>query len=220
MALYLEPAPAAPGVTAPSDARDVPRPIELPARLAIAQLGEVTPPDTMLQALRADETIFASVQPVPGAATFSHAAIRTGPGPQDWRQPDVHEQAQKHLESMLSYSRDIGARYLFVFGGTADYGTRGTALSAADLTIIGAFIVPGKMTEAQLKASGVLIDVETGRALLSVSADEAGKKRSTAVRSEAAEAQLLAALRDKVSVELASALGREFRQQAQPAQGG
>lgn len=195
--------------------------VAFPARVAIAQLGEVSPPEPMIHALRERSDLYASVQTVPGAATFSNSPVRTGPGPQDWRAADVHEQARQHLNAMLRYSRDIGAEYLFIFGGTADYDTKGTALSAADLTIIGAFIVPGKKTEAQLQASGTLIDVETGRVMLSVSAGESGTKRSTAIRSEAAEAQLLVQLREKVTIELANSLGTEFQARAGvTAQGG
>ncbi len=195
--------------------------VDLPARLAVAQVGEAAPPDPMMSALRERKDLYASVQTVPGAASFSNSQVRTGPGPQDWRTPDVHEQARGHLNAMLRYSRDIGAEYLFVFGGTADYGTKGTALSAADLTINGAFIVPGKKTEAQLQASGTLIDVASGRVMLSVSAGESGTKRSTAIQSEAAEARLLVELREKVTVELADSLGTGFQSRADvTAQGG
>lgn len=219
LAMYDAPAD---GAASPTSGQQAPaNPVAFPARLAVAQLGEVAPPEPMMKALRERDDLYASVQTVPGAASFSNAPIRTGPGPQDWREADIHEQARQHLNAMRRYSRDIGAQYLFVFGGTADYGTKGTALSAADLTIIGAFIVPGKKTEAQLQASGTLIDVESGRVMLSVSAGESGTKRSTAIQSEAAEARLLVQLREKVTIELADSLGTEFQSRAAaPAQGG
>ena len=57
----------------------------------------------------------------------------------------------------------------------------------------------------------MLMDLQSGRVLVSVSADEAGSRRSTAVQAEVSEARLLAELRNSVTVELAEVLGTEIQ---------
>src|SRR5688500_10260229 len=64
-----EPATRSPGLGALSQSGDATRhakPLQTPAKIAVAQLGEVSPPAKMLDQLRKEHAVFASVQPIPG----------------------------------------------------------------------------------------------------------------------------------------------------------
>jgi len=153
VAALAEPADG-PGGTA---ARAPRRPIGLPIKLAVAQLGEVSPPAAVLDRLRQESAAFTIVQPIPSVT-------------QDGGETPS-------AKSMRRMARDLDADYLFVYGGTIDHAITGTPLGAANLTIIGAYVVPSEKIHAQAKVSGSLIDVTPGAAggvLLTVSADDKG----------------------------------------------
>jgi hypothetical protein len=205
-AMYQSPDDA-PGKGRPS----APAEVLTPARVAVAQLGEVAPPEQMLARLRADKALFARVEPVPGImyAAPNARGFQRNPAaaPSDYAPvADPYEQARQHAEAMRRYARDTGADYLFLFGGTIDHNTTGTPLSLMDLTIVGAFVVPSRKTDAAARATGSLIDVETGRVVASVSADESRGKLSTSVSADANEEKLLYRLRQEVAIDLAEQL--------------
>ena len=60
-----------PPVTDAAGAAEPARPVTLPARLAVAQLGEIAPPTSMIDALRAARQTFSAVTTVPGAVSFA-----------------------------------------------------------------------------------------------------------------------------------------------------
>jgi hypothetical protein len=160
VAALAEPADG-PGATTVPRVPRVPRaprrPMVLPIKLAVAQLGEVSPPVGVLDRLRLASVAFAIVQPIPSVT-------------QDGGE-------QPSAKSMRRMARDLDADYLFVYGGTIDHAITGTPLGAANLTIIGAYIVPSEKIHAQAKVSGSLIDATPGAAggvLLTISADDKG----------------------------------------------
>ena len=212
MALYEPPVAAPRG--APQPGRyETPAPLRLPLRVAVAQVGEVAPPQAVLDVLRKDPSAFASVQPTPGAAEFhgesAYAASRaTDPAGQ------VRRAAQQHLERMRRYARDLGAEYLFLYGGTIDHATTGTPLGAADLTIVGAFLVPSKRIAGVARASGALIDVRSGRVVVSVSADAEDTRLAPSFSREAGELKMLKTLRDDVVVKLSGQLAARVKSEA------
>ena len=190
---------------------EAPAEVVTPARVAVAQLGEVAPPEQMLARLREDKALFARVEPVPGImyAAPNARGFQRHPeaAPSDYAPvQDPYEQARQHAEAMRRYARDTGADYLFLFGGTVDHNTTGTPLSLMNLTVVGAFVVPSRKTDAAARATGSLIDVETGRVVASVSADETRGKLSTAVSADANEEKLLFRLRQEVALDLAEQL--------------
>jgi hypothetical protein len=156
VAALAEPTDGAGGTAAAAEAAQAPRrPIVLPIKLAVAQLGEVSPPTAVLDRLRQETTAFAMVQPIPSITQ------------------DGNEKPS--AKSMRRLARDLNADYLFVYGGTIDHAITGTPLGAANLTIIGAYVVPSEKIHAQAKVSGSLIDIAPGAAggvLLTVSADD------------------------------------------------
>src|SRR5438874_1290777 len=52
------------------------KPIATPAKIAVAQLGEVAPPADMIDRLRKNSAVFASVQPVSGVLNTDPADAR------------------------------------------------------------------------------------------------------------------------------------------------
>jgi hypothetical protein len=220
MALY-EPSAGAPrgaGAGARAGAAEAaryetPAPLRLPVRVAVAQVGEVAPPQDVLDVLRRDPGAFASVQPIPGA-TESHgdypyaAARATDPAGQ------VRRAAREHIDRMRRYARDLGAEYLFLYGGTIDHATTGTPLGAADLTIVGAFLVPSKRIAGVARASGALVDVNSGRVVVSVSADAQDTRLAPSFSRETGELKMLQTLRDDVVVKLAEQLAARVKAEA------
>jgi regulator of extracellular matrix RemA (YlzA/DUF370 family) len=107
---------------------------------------------------------------------------------------------------MLRYTRDIGADYLFLFGGTIDHATTGTGLSLADVTVVGMFAVPSKRISAEGRASGILIDARTGRVVLAVGASHSDSRMAPTAAQESDELKLLTGVRDELTKQLAEQL--------------
>src|SRR5687768_11666422 len=186
------------------------QPLQTPAKVAVAQLGEVAPPTKMIDKLRSDNEAFVSVQPMPGLIDMDGQRDPRG-RPQDY---SAQKSAQNHSERMRRYARDIGADYLFLYGGTVDRATTSSPASLANVTIVGAFLVPGDVINASARASGALIDVESGRVVLSVAADSNKRKRAARVAVEGDEIKVLESLRDDVVVKLADQLRSRVKEQS------
>ena len=185
------------------------QPVITPARIAVGQIGEVAPPLSMLDSLRKHRDVFASVQPIPAVVDVAPAPApnRTG------ELPSARQEAKEHGERMRRYAAGIGADYLFLCGGTVDRATTDTAYKMANATIIGAFVVPSERIQATARASGSLIDVRSGRVVLSVSADGHQEKLAPSVSREGHEIALLEGLREEVIKELAAELTQQIKAQ-------
>src|SRR5439155_16309113 len=138
-----------------------------PARVAVAEVGSVSPPTAVLTQMRGQPAVFADALPIPSVANGLTIAAP--------RPPSTHAASGAGAPSaavrMRGYARELGADYLFLYGGTIEQATNNTPLSLANLTIIGAFVVPATRIDAAERASGSLVDVSSGRVLLTVSAD-------------------------------------------------
>jgi predicted ATP-grasp superfamily ATP-dependent carboligase len=173
----------------------------------------------MLELLRSDASTFAVVQTVPGAINLSASAYH-GRGVTAVNQMDVEQKlAQEHAARMRRYARENGADYLFLFGGTIDHATTGTPLSLADLTIVGAFIVPSKRISADARAGGTLIDVHSGRVVLNVSAQDMRTSLTPTAARETGQVKLMSAMRDDLCQKLAEQLKERMRAVASTAAG-
>jgi len=169
------------------------RQLSFPARIAVAQLGEVAPPQRMLDALRKASKTCSMVCPVNGTVDTDNRRLH-------------RSLAEPQGDQMRRFARDLGADYLFVFGGTVDRSTDDTSLALADVTIIGAFLIPSKQIDVKGTAAGSLIEVGSGRVVLSVSADSHDRRLSPAASSTADELAMLESLRDKLTDQLAQRL--------------
>ncbi len=133
----------------------------LPAAVAVVQVGEIAPPTSMLDGLRADPALFNRVESIP--ATEAMRNCFSGGG----STPDL----SRDLTRIRRLAADMGMTHLLLFGGTVETDTYQSPLGLLDASIVGAFVVPSKRVEARAKVSATLIDVAAGRAALTASAE-------------------------------------------------
>lgn len=159
-----------------------------PIKLAVAQVGENAPPKLMLEKLETknDLIAFVSVIPVGGSGSNYYANDKT---------QDVTDFGSR-MERMRNLAKDLGADYLFLFGGTSEMGERQSWLGVMDFSIVGAFIFPTHKIVTEGKASVALIDVETGKAVFMVSSQEAKDDYGTTYNLSGKQEQVLTNLRD------------------------
>jgi hypothetical protein len=127
-------------------------PIHLPLQVAVAQVGEVAPPESMLEEFRKHKDLFARVEPI--------SAIQ------------CHSISQ--MEAVRAQTAEQGFSYLLVYGGNIDRGKTPTPLEVFNVTIIGLFVVPSDHIWANGKAVGLLIDVASGKPAMNLSVDARG----------------------------------------------
>lgn len=178
-----------------------PASISLPARIAVAQVGEIAPPEKVLLAMRNNPAI-AQVEPVPGSFTDSGRDV-------------TFDQLRAQVRRIERISRDLGMNYLFLFGGCIDYDTHSNPLSLLDLTIVGAFVVPSKNVNAHGRAAGALIDLSNERIVFVTSVEGEKERLAPTASSDGQEQRTLAALREELTDALAQKMLAEC--QAHPA---
>ena len=198
------------------------KPASFPVRIAVAQLGEIAPPEDMLAVLRERRETFIDVQAVPSAMTnynIGHVYSRRGGG-QHYSTADAMEDRRQairqHVDSMRAFARDGNADYLLLFGGTVDHATTSTPWSIFDLTIVGAFIVPSKQIMAEGRAGATLIDVRTGRSVMTFNAQAKGDRLAATASRDHSELKLVRSLRDDLTRDLAKQLAQRIRHLSDP----
>jgi hypothetical protein len=139
-----------------------------PIRLAVAQLGEAAPSRLFVQKLARESSLISSVTGVPISGGV--AAASYDPWDRRYEKVDLSSM-ESHLQSALNLARDLGAQYLFVFGGAIDGYSTMNPWAVFDVTLIGACLVPGTTIHTEGKVSGALLDITSGRAVFLVSAD-------------------------------------------------
>lgn len=144
--------------------------LKKPLRLAVAQVGENAPPEAMLNALAEKKYLISKLAVIPA-----------------WNEQNDHYGNQKEfakeefstrMTKMRNLAKDLGTDYMFLFGGSADYGTSANWLQFFDMTIIGGFVVPSNKIKAEGRAAGALIDVHTGRVVFVVNAHADQEERA------------------------------------------
>ena len=170
------------------------RPLKLPAAVAVVQVGEVSPPQTMMKALRAEPGVLSRVEAIPGADSYVQNS-QYGYGPNlPAKGPST--------AGLRRLAADLGMDYLLLVGGTMDYDSNGTPMSLLDLTIVGAFVIPSRETTAIARANAALIDVKTGRVVVSSSAEAEDRSIVPTGSLEGERVKLLEKLRDTVVTKL------------------
>ena len=152
----------------PPDATGAPaKKITAPIRLAVVQVGEVAPPQAMLQRLAGNSPLIATVigLPLAGEADERNSYNRT-------KLTDTNYAAR--IQSLCQLARTAGADYVFLFGGNVDSWQKENPLRILDATIIGAVLVPGSRVNLEGKGAGALIEAATARPVFFLSAE--GKK--------------------------------------------
>ena len=206
---------------APAGARDEaarpPGRLVLPARVAVVQVGEVAPPQAFLEKLRGRPDLFARVEGISGipgapginADPYGSGTYVAGPPSPASRAAGVRADVRHDFAAMQRMARDMGMDHLLVIGGTVDHATHGNALSLLDLTIVGAFVAPSKEITAKATAAGAMVDLDSGRVVLTTSADASKGGLAATATQEGAQLGVLRRARDEVVEKLGDSLVAE-----------
>lgn len=175
------------------------RTLEFPIKAAVAQIGEVAPEPQVVDRLRKASDVFRRVEAIPAPAESGYAA-RSDPNSPDARQP---------IRKLQALARDMGLDYVLVYGATVDSQERTTELAVADLTIVGAYVVPSREVAATARASAALIDVRTGRVVLSAGAQASDSSLASAASAGGDSDRLRQQLQHKAFDQLAQQVVEE-----------
>ena len=136
----------------------------LPVHLAVAQIGETTPPQTMLENIEANSNLITSVVSLPLPANsmnnFGISRLRQANGDYASR-----------VKAVCNLAEAAGANYVFLIGGTVDSWGSQNSLGMFDLTLVGGWIIPGTKINVEGKSAGVLIEAATGHPVFFVNAE-------------------------------------------------
>jgi hypothetical protein len=173
----------------------------VPIRLAVAQVGESAPPETMLDQLTAQPTLVASVValPLPGEPeNYSNYNYNRANHP--------GEDYAALVKSICSLAHAAGADYVFLFGGNIDSWQENNSLSVFDITLIGGVILPGSKINLEGKGAGVLIESATGKPVLFVSTEAKKSASSPDMLAEGKTTGLRTQVRDELVRQLTGEL--------------
>jgi len=182
----------------------------LPAKLAVAQVGEVTPPTAFLNKLRARPNLFSRVEGISGAVTVEPQPV----APAGDSTITTEGRARAEMDRIRAVAREMGMDHLLLVGGTIDQATKENGLSLLDLTIVGAFVVPSKQVDAEARASGALIDLASGRVTLFASADASRGRLASSATQSSGEMDVMREARDEVLAKLATQVIAQCEQQS------
>jgi hypothetical protein len=140
------------------------KPLTRPMRLAVAQIGEVAPDTSLVAALGKDPALVREVIPVPMPGdTVGNYGYNYADG-----KANTPENLSAQVQSARNLSRDSGAEYLLLVGGSIDSFDTENVLAVFDLTIVGGYLVPASKIHMNGKAAAALVDVESGRVVFMV----------------------------------------------------
>mgnify|MGYP003394270615 CR=1 FL=1 len=165
--------------------------LQKPIRLAVAQVGENTPPEAMLNVLAEKKLLISKIAviPVGGEETNYHSNLK---------EPTQEEFAKK-MRKMRNLAKDLGTDYVFLFGGNADYGTSASWLQFFDLTLVGGYLIPSNKIKAEGRAAGALIDVKTGKVVFIVNAEAEKQEHAPTFIAYDRQEDVVVRLRDELA---------------------
>lgn len=173
------------------------KPVKRPIKLAVAQVGETTPQDLLVEKLETQRHLVSQVVPLPIGGNINNYSYNN-----QENKDDVGE-LEKKMGKMRRLAKDLGADYIFLVGGSADYGTTANWLSFFDITIIGGFILPSNKISVDARASGALIEVESGRVIFMVNSETKLEEHVPTYTSMGREDIVLGKARDQLITDLA-----------------
>jgi hypothetical protein len=173
-------------------------PLRPPIRLAVGQVGESAPPESLLTALATNYDLVSTVTavPIPGVVR------RTGRSDPEPATADI----ESHVRAAVNLAQDMGAEYLFMFGGAIDSYRLKNPLATLDITLVGGWIVPGANIYSEGKAAGALIETKSGRVIFLVTAEQKTRGKAPSNFADDRQQRMTIELRD----ELIQKLGLEF----------
>ncbi len=163
-----------------------------PIKLAVAQVGENAPPAVMLNALAEQKYLVSKVSVIPVGSAESFDKDK--------------EEFGKRMVKMRKLAKDLGADYIFLFGGSADYGYTPNWLQFFDITLVGGYVLPSNKITAEGRVAGALISAETGRVVFLVSSEAKRQARSATFTADSRQEEVVVKLRD----DLVASLTDEF----------
>jgi len=196
--LYDNPRPIAPAM-----------PPTVPMKVAIAQVGEIAPPQLMLDHLRQRGELFCRVEGIPGLFEELYCSNNQGALNASERQ-----QVRDRVSRLQRLAQDLGMDYLFIYGGSIDHYVRENPLQVLDLTILGAFVVPSREIRAIGKAAGALIDVRSGAVVFITSADTEKTGFASATNEDGKQLKVLQDTRESLHLRLADQLADRCKEVA------
>ncbi|MBF0384431.1 MAG: hypothetical protein HQL27_01030 [Candidatus Omnitrophica bacterium] len=138
--------------------------VKTPIKLAVAQVGENTPPDIMVKMLEKEGYLVSEVMALPaGGNDIDYYNNERKSGSQE---------IENRMDKMRRLAKDLGTDYIFLFGGSSDIGTSSNWLGFFDITIVGAFVIPSQKITAEGRAAGALVEVESGKVVLTVNSED------------------------------------------------
>ncbi len=172
--------------------------VNKPIKLAVAQVGENTPSQTVIDQLMDERHLFSKVVslPVGGAEPQYYGNEKT----------DNTVKFEEKMVRMRRLAKDLDVDYIFLFGGSADYGSTPNWLQMFDLTIVGGFILPSNKINAEGRAAGALIDVATGQVILIVNSEAKKQESVPTFMVDGQQEKVVVKLRD----DLVTSLTKEF----------
>jgi hypothetical protein len=136
----------------------------LPIHLAIAQIGETAPPQTMLDDLEVKPELIVSAVglPLPADSGNYFGYKQAGQATGDYA---------TRVKAVCNLASAAGANCVFLIGGTVDSWTRENSLGMFDLALVGGWIIPGTKISIEGKGAGTLIEAATGQPVFCVNAE-------------------------------------------------
>ena len=181
----------------------------LPIHLALAQIGETAPPQTMIEGLEANSNLIASVVTLPlPADSESNFGIR--------RPGQANEDYASRVEAVCNLAEAAGANYVFLIGGSLDSWTRENSLGMFDLTLVGGWIIPGTKVSIEGKGAGTLIVATTGQPVFFVNVECKESALSPDFLSAGKTTGMRVHARDALANELTEALEKKLADGASP----
>ncbi len=171
-----------------------------PIKLGVTQIGEVAPPKSFTSLLQNSPTLISEVIDIPQLG-----AEQTGYGYYQQKEEDIEAEAVKFAKrttAMRKLAKELGADYVFLFGGNIDIETIGSPLGIFDITIIGGAIIPSQTVKAEAKAAGALVDTEDGRVVFLVNTETQAQGVTPSWFLEDKQKRMQINLRDQILGEL------------------
>ncbi|HQO57819.1 MAG TPA: hypothetical protein PLT76_03775 [Candidatus Omnitrophota bacterium] len=169
-----------------------------PIKLGVAQIGEVAPPKSFTSLLQHSPTLISEVIDIPQLG-----AEQTGYYQRN--EEDIEAETVKFAKrttAMRKLAKELGADYVFLFGGNIDIETIGSSFTIFDITIIGGAIIPSQTVKAEAKAAGALVDTEDGRVVFLVNTETQAQGLTPTWFLEDKQKRMQIKLRDQILGEL------------------
>ncbi len=174
---------------------EIKAPLQTPMVIAVSQIGETAPLESVVETLKQSPYV-SKVITVPGDV-------------ESFRTPYFHDTKEEKVTpqspAIRQLAKELGADYLFIFGGNIDSGIEAGWFSLFDIATIG-LLVPSQNIYMEGTAAGVLMDVNRGNVYFIVNAKDKINTYAPLCLATSKEERLRVTMRDQ----LANKLGKNM----------